>query len=112
MRKKIKVVGLGPGRADDLTLRAIKALKQGNVILRTQSHGVVSFLEEEGIPYISLDDLYEISQTFQEAYLAMVERILEEAQSQNIVLGVPGHPMIGERLVLELYLRPMMESLI
>ncbi|NLI60351.1 MAG: nucleoside triphosphate pyrophosphohydrolase [Clostridiales bacterium] len=102
MRKKIKVVGLGPGRADDLTLRAIKALKQGNVILRTQSHGVVSFLEEEGIPYISLDDLYEISQTFQEAYLAMVERILEEAQSQNIVLGVPGHPMIGERLVLEL----------
>ena len=103
MKKKITIVGLGPGNPDDLTLGALKALKRGKTILRTQMHGVVPFLQEEGIPFSTLDDLYESSDTFEEAYSAMVERIVDKARAAGeVVLGVPGHPMVGERLVLEL----------
>jgi len=102
MKKRITIVGLGPGDEDQLTLGAIKALKRGYVILRTGHHGVVSFLEQEGIPFITLDHIYESSQTFEEAYAAMIDIILEKAKDQEVVLGVPGHSMIGERLVFEL----------
>ncbi|MGI5851278.1 MAG: nucleoside triphosphate pyrophosphohydrolase [Clostridiales bacterium] len=101
--KKITIVGLGPGNPDDLTLGALKALGGGNTIIRTQMHGVVPFLKEEGITFSSLDDLYESSDTFEEAYSAMVERIVDKARATGeVVLGVPGHPMMGERLVLDL----------
>ena len=32
----------------------------------------------------------------------MIDIILEKAKDQEVVLGVPGHSMIGERLVFEL----------
>ena len=105
MKKRITIAGLGPGREDELTLGAIKALKRGYVILRTENHGAVSFLKEEGIPFITLDHIYESSETFEEAYSAMIDLILDKAGDQEVVLGVPGHPMIGERLVLELLSR-------
>ncbi|NLN41570.1 MAG: nucleoside triphosphate pyrophosphohydrolase [Clostridiales bacterium] len=102
MKKRITIVGLGTGDEDQLTLGAVKALKRGYVILRTGDHGVVSFLEQEGISFITLDHIYESSQSFEEAYAAMIDIILDKAKEQEVVLGVPGHPMIGERLVLEL----------
>lgn len=105
MKKKITIVGLGPAGEDDLTLGALKALKQGNLILRTEDHGVVPFLQDEGISYTTLDDLYEKSDTFEDAYSAMIGRIVDKAQTDDVVLGVPGHPMIGERLVVELLSR-------
>src|SRR5699024_10900826 len=95
----------GPAGEDDLTLGALKALKQGNLILRTEDHGVVPFLQDEGISYTTLDDLYEKSDTFEDAYSAMIGRIVDKAQTDDVVLGVPGHPMIGERLVVELLSR-------
>jgi tetrapyrrole methylase family protein/MazG family protein len=102
MKNKITIIGLGPGDENQLTLGALKALRQGHVILRTQHHGVVPFLKEEGIFFTALDDLYQEFDTFEDAYRAMVERIKTIAQTEDVVLGVPGHPMIGERLVLEL----------
>lgn len=102
MKKKITIVGLGSGDEDQLTLGAIKALKRGYVILRTGDHGVVPFLEREGISFITLDHVYESAQSFEEAYAAMIGIILDKAEDQEVILAVPGHPMIGERLVLEL----------
>ncbi len=104
-KRKITIVGLGPGNVDDLTLGAFKALKEGYTILRTQSHGVASFLRDEGIDFTTLDDIYESADTFEDAYSAMVDRIAEAVQARDVVLGVPGHPLIGERLVLELITR-------
>ena len=92
MKKKITIVGLGPGNPDDLTLGALKALKRGKTILRTQMHGVVPFLQEEGIPFSTLDDLYESSDTFEEAYSAMVERIVDKARCRKVVLESPATP--------------------
>src|SRR5690606_29837076 len=98
------IVGLGPGSVDELTLGALNALKQGgaSIILRTEKHGVTSFLKKQGIAYSTLDDLYEKYDNFDDMYRAMIKRIMEYIDDGNVVLGVPGHPMVGERLVLEL----------
>ncbi|HZJ83071.1 MAG TPA: MazG nucleotide pyrophosphohydrolase domain-containing protein, partial [Clostridia bacterium] len=102
MKRKINIVGLGPGPEDFLTLGALKVLKTGQLILRTENHGLVPFLKDEGIKYTSLDDIYERCDTLEEAYSAMIHRIMGEAENGEVTLGVPGHPMIGERLVLDL----------
>ena len=52
MKKKITIVGLGPGNPDDLTLGALNALKRGKTILRTQMHGVVPFYRKREYPFL------------------------------------------------------------
>jgi tetrapyrrole methylase family protein/MazG family protein len=103
MRNKITIVGLGPGSEDEITLGALNALKQGrSVILRTDRHGIVPFLKEQGITFTTLDHIYDQSDNFDEIYQAMIKRIADAAEEGDVVLGLPGHPMIGERLTFEL----------
>ncbi|HHY81190.1 MAG TPA: nucleoside triphosphate pyrophosphohydrolase [Clostridiales bacterium] len=103
MKPKITIAGLGTGKEDEITLGALKALEQGErVILRTERHGIVPYLQSRGITYTTLDDTYETSETFDDLYLRMIKRIIEAAEEGDVVLGVPGHPMVGERLTFEL----------
>ncbi len=106
MKYKVTVVGLGPGSEDGLTLGALKVLRQAsNVVLRTEMHGVVPFLKAQGIEYTSMDDVYQKGEDFDRLYEAMVKRVMDMAQSGQVVVGVPGHPLIGERLTFELLRR-------
>lgn len=103
MNSKITIVGLGTGSHEELTLGALDALeKSSQVILRTAHHGIIPFLNERGISFSDMDDIYENSETFDEIYPKMVERILTAAENGDVVLAVPGHPMVGERLTFEL----------
>ena len=103
MNAKITIVGLGTGRQEELTLGALNALESGGqVVLRTDRHGLVPFLQERGITYTSLDDVYDNSETFDAVYPEMVKRIQAVAEKGDVVVGVPGHPMVGERLTFEL----------
>ena len=103
MTHMITIVGLGPGHEDDITLGGLKALKRGSkIVLRTRIHGIVPFLEEQGISFDTLDDLYMASDNFEEVYRGAVKHILSLAEEDDVVLGVPGHPLIGERLTIEL----------
>lgn len=103
MKSKITIVGLGTDSGDELTLGALKALEQAEqVILRTENHGTASFLREKGILFTSLDDIYNNSETFDRLYPEMINRIKATAEKGDVVLGVPGHPLIGERLTYEL----------
>ncbi len=103
MSSKITIVGLGTGRHEELTLGALEALRSGKqVILRTKHHGIIPFLIERGISFSSLDDIYDNSENFDYIYPEMVNRVLAAAKKEDLVLGVPGHPMVGERLVYEL----------
>jgi len=103
MKSKIIIAGLGSGKVEELTLGVLKALEQAeHVILRTARHGIAFFLKEKGISFDSLDDIYESSDTFDGLYPEMIKRIKDAADKGNLVLGVPGHPLIGERLTFEL----------
>ncbi len=103
MKRRLTIVGLGPGSEDDLTLAAVKALESGDkIILRTDRHGASSFLRQRGIDFSSLDHLYENSDSFDDLYKAMIDHIVSSLEQADLVLGLPGHPLIGEQLALYL----------
>lgn len=100
MRKKMKVIGLGAGDFEQLTIGAFRTLKNAEkLFLRTEEHPVVSRFQEEGIKYQSFDEIYEQYDQFSEVYEEIVERLLKEAQDHSIVYAVPGDPLVAEKTV-------------
>lgn len=99
----ITIVGLGPGRAELLTLEAREALRAERVFLRTRRHPTVDELPEASA-WPSFDELYERAGTFEEVYQGIAESLLREAVRGPLVYAVPGHPLVGEtttRLILQ-----------
>ena len=101
--REIVVVGLGPGRWDDVTLEAERALTSASqIVFRTLRHPTVDALRERrpDVTISSFDDLYERAESFAALYPEMVERLLALAgETQSIVYAVPGHPLIAEASV-------------
>lgn len=92
----ITIVGLGSGNKGYLTLEAWDILsKSTKLYLRTAWHPVVDELPKT-IQMISFDHLYEKAETFSSIYAQIVECILQEGGSKDIVYAVPGHPFVGE----------------
>ncbi|MDP9358852.1 MAG: MazG family protein [Chloroflexota bacterium] len=99
MPPAITVVGLGPGDPSARTIAAQRALVAAQrILLRTLVHPGIEDLRAD--PRVSAcDDLYETSQTFDEVYSSIVERIIALALAGPLVYAVPGHPSFGERTV-------------
>lgn len=101
---KIVVVGLGPGDIGSLTLEAVEKITTAKkVLLRTEKHPTVSYLDEKGIEYSSYDHIYEEKQSFEEVYEYIVQDLISKAQEYgNITYCVPGHPLVAENAVAKL----------
>lgn len=103
MRPRIIIAGLGTGREEELTLGTLKALEEAEcLVLRTGEHALAPWLRERGIRFTTLDGVYNKSESFDEIYPEMIRRITALAEKGEVVVAVPGHPMVGERLTLEL----------
>ncbi len=103
----ITILGLGPGRWDDLTLQARAVLEQAasndiTVYFRTLIHPTVEALKRE-IPNLhieSFDSFYDESTSWDTLYSRIAEQLCSLAEQQPPVLyAVPGHPLIGEASV-------------
>ena len=103
----ITILGLGPGRWDDLTLQARAVLEQAasndiTVYFRTLIHPTVEALKRE-IPNLhieSFDSFYDESTSWETLYSRIAEQLCSLAEQQPPVLyAVPGHPLIGEASV-------------
>src|SRR2546425_13069991 len=103
----ITIVGLGPGRWDDLTLQARALLEQAasngtTVYFRTLIHPTVEPLKQE-IPDLriaSFDSFYDESTSWNTLYQRIAEELCTLAEQHPPVLyAVPGHPLIGEASV-------------
>ncbi len=96
----ITIVGLGPGSPEHLTCEALEMLSHAEEVwLRTLHHPVVSSLSIEA-ELRSFDALYETSETFEQVYEQIVERVLALGQrSGGVIYAVPGHPLVGEATV-------------
>jgi tetrapyrrole methylase family protein/MazG family protein len=93
----ITIVGLGPGSPAQLTVGVLEALRSGRpVLMRTGIHPTMAALQAMGITYTTCDDLYELGNSFEEVYQAVVERVLSY---DDVVFAVPGHPLVGESSV-------------
>lgn len=100
MKQSITIIGLGAGDMNQLPLGIYKKLKQQKqCYVRTLDHPVINDLLDEGVQFISFDDVYEKHDQFEAVYEEIVETLLNEARNNSIIYAVPGHPMVAEKTV-------------
>ena len=97
----IKIMGLGPGAKDALTIGALEVLKSASrIYIRTEKHPTVDYIRTLGIDFMTFDDKYETGTSFDEVYDLIAQNLLsEQAKYGDIVYAVPGHPLVAERTV-------------
>lgn len=102
MSNLIHIVGLGPGDLDSISLGALKLLKENRVLFRTKIHPTVKEIENIGIKYDSLDDIYEKESNFHDVYDKISDEVINRFldEDSDLVFAVPGNPMIAENSVL------------
>jgi tetrapyrrole methylase family protein / MazG family protein len=106
MTTAITIIGLGPGRWDDLTLAAQACLAQAAqagtpVYFRTYIHPTVEPLRQ-AFPDLrceSFDTFYEESDDWATLYQRMAQQICELGEQQPLLYAVPGHPLMAEASV-------------
>lgn len=96
----LKIVGLGPGSMEYLTMAVHKLLLSASkVLLRTERHPVVSELAQQGMCYESYDYLYETAETFDETYMNIAKDVINRLKTEDVVYAVPGNPFVAESTV-------------
>lgn len=94
---EIKVVGLGPGSYDCLTVGALNEMENAErLYLRTRNHPSVSYLDRKGIKYETFDGIYDTLPTFGEVYQKIAATVIESARVCDTVYAVPGNPLVAE----------------
>lgn len=102
---KISIIGLGAGDLNQIPLGVYRvlqtAMKQEKTIyLRTKDHPVIIDLLQEGLKCESFDAIYDETETFEDVYAQIVDRLLLLAREKDdIIYAVPGHPMVAEKVV-------------
>ncbi len=100
MNHTLKVVGLGPGGMNYLTLEALESLEAAEVVyLRTEKHPVIDKLRERGIKFESYDSFYEKFESFDEVYLSVAKDVVAKTEIGPVVYAVPGNPFVAEKTV-------------
>ncbi len=100
MEHILKVVGLGPGSKDYLTLATLEKLKESKkVVLRTKKHPTVAYLESKGINYESFDFVYEEKDNFEDVYSYIVDSLVDMLHTEDVCYAVPGSPFVAENTV-------------
>ena len=103
----ITILGLGPGRWEDLTLQARALLQRAasdkkTVFFRTLIHPIIEQLKHE-IPDLritSFDSFYDEATDWDTLYQRIAQEICTQAeQHPPVFYAVPGHPLIGEASV-------------
>ncbi len=102
----ITILGLGPGRYDDLTLQAYILLDQAardgqTVYFRTLIHPTVEPIQQT-LPNLrieSFDFLYDESADWDSLYQQIAEKVCSLASQSSVIYAVPGHPLVGEASV-------------
>ena len=100
----IKIVGLGPGAKEALTIGTVLELEKcSNIFLRTEKHPTVEYLKEKNINFNTYDNVYETMESFDEVYLNISKDLIEKhTKLGNLVYAVPGHPLVAEKSVFNL----------
>ncbi|ULG74115.1 MazG family protein [Macrococcus brunensis] len=92
---KITVIGLGNYGLDELPYGIYQMLTAGQkVYVRTLKHPVI--VELPDVEWESFDAVYEKHEQFPAVYQEIVDTLLKEAEENEVLYAVPGHPMVAE----------------
>ncbi|MEW6523965.1 MAG: nucleoside triphosphate pyrophosphohydrolase [Bacillota bacterium] len=97
--KTLILAGLGPGNPSYVPSPVMDALKDADqVYLRTRRHPSVTVMDQMGIAYVALDDVYERATSFDEVYEEIASTVLDAFANSagNVVYATPGHPLVAE----------------
>ncbi|MBR6525413.1 MAG: nucleoside triphosphate pyrophosphohydrolase [Clostridia bacterium] len=87
--KSITVVSLGPGSREYLTLGALETMEKAEkLVLRTARCDAAEYLAEKGIPFETLDALYEDCEDFDELTGMIPEKLMAMAAEENLCYAV------------------------
>ncbi len=91
MTSVVKIVSIGPGDPALLNEKTMEVLLTAEpLILRTEHHAFSSFLQDKGIPYLTLDDFYDSAGDFDGLSDALAEAVWKAAESSGkAVYAVP-----------------------
>ena len=108
MIARIAVAGLGPAGPELLTRDTLELIDSGApLFVRTTRHPAADAAAEA----VSFDELYESSETLDEVYVAIQDRLIEAARrAGRIGYLVPGSPMVAERTVAGLMARAAVDA--
>lgn len=103
----ITILGLGPGRWEDLTIQARAVLEQAasnhkTAFFRTLIHPIIEPLKHEihDLHITSFDSFYDEAVNWDALYLRIAQEICTQAeQHPPVIYAVPGHPLVGEASV-------------
>lgn len=100
----IKIVGLGPGAPEALTIGTIKALEESkNIIFRTEKHPTVDYLKDTIKNFKTYDHFYESGNNFDEVYENIAKDVVSQYKNTGeLIYAVPGHPLVAEKSVFNL----------
>ena len=102
----LTIVSIGPGDPSLLNLRTTEVLKAAEtLILRTGRHPITEWLSKNGVPWSSLDDLYETETDFDILYNRIAESVLEHSGEKRTVYAVPD--ILTDRSLDMLYAKAM-----
>lgn len=98
---KIEVLGLGAGDIEQLPLGIYRKLISSKkpIYVRTLEHPVIATLANEGVQFISFDNLYKKATDFQVVYEQITDTLLQRVKNESLIYAVPGHPMLAEKTV-------------
>ena len=103
----INILGLGPGRWEDLTIEARAVLEwaatnQKTVFFRTLNHPIIEPLKREipDLHIISFDSFYDEATIWEPLFQQIAQEICTQGeQHPPVFYAVPGHPLFGEASV-------------
>lgn len=102
MKQSIILVNISSGNPDLLNVQTIKTIKESRIlVLRTSQSAIVPWLNQENIHFISLDDLYEQAEDFDQLSDSISERLWSLASHDPVVYAVSD--IITDRSVRALY---------
>ncbi|WP_297633803.1 nucleoside triphosphate pyrophosphohydrolase [uncultured Clostridium sp.] len=99
----IKIIGLGPGAKEALTVGALMLLETSeNIFFRTEIHPTVDFIKEKNIRFETYDEYYNKYDSFDDVYMNIALDLIgkqKENLNKDFVYAVPGHPLVAEKSV-------------
>ncbi|MBU3206530.1 nucleoside triphosphate pyrophosphohydrolase [Clostridium algidicarnis] len=97
----IKILGLGPGSPEALTLGTLNELKSGkDIYLRTEKHPTVDYIKSMDIKVHTYDFAYDKFDSFDKVYQFIAEDLIKRHNIvDEVIYAVPGHPLVAERTV-------------
>ncbi len=93
---RVTVIGVGPAGPDLVTPAARAAIEaHDRRFVRTTRHPAMTVVEGA----TSFDELYDAGDSIAGVYEAIRDRLIDEAQSGDVLYAVPGSPLVLERSV-------------